>query len=237
MQTIHTDIYSHAPSLLETFHGLKGIIFDCDGVLLDSRKANIAFYNYIRDCLDLPPLLAEQEEYVHMATFEQALNYIVPEEQRGHIPDLLDSIESYLDYYSLLTVEEGLLDMLDWLKLQDIHLGICTNRIDPMDGLLGRFKLNGYFQPIQTASNSQPKPHPDGLLQVLRRWNLSPAEVAFIGDSKVDESAAKGAGVPFWAFKNETLNAALHIPGFSTLHGWLLEYAEKFDNQVQIHRF
>lgn len=222
-----SDITFEAPSLFDSFQGLKGIIFDCDGVLLDSRKANIAFYNYIRDCLDLPPLLPEQEEYVHMATFEQALHYIVPESQRGHIPDLLDSIESYLDYYSLLSVEDGLLDMLDWLKLHEVRLGICTNRIDPMDGLLGRFRLTGYFQPVQTASNSQPKPHPDGLLQILRRWNLSPSEVAFIGDSKVDEAAALGAGVPFWSFKNETLTAALHIPGFDALHGWLLEYASR----------
>ena len=34
--------------------GLKGIIFDCDGVLFDSRDVNIKYYNMIKDALGLP---------------------------------------------------------------------------------------------------------------------------------------------------------------------------------------
>ena len=41
----------------------KGVIFDCDGVLVDSVEANMAFYNAIRKKLGLPELNAEQREY------------------------------------------------------------------------------------------------------------------------------------------------------------------------------
>ena len=209
-----------------TFSGIRGLIFDCDGVLLDSRRANITFYNYIRDCLDLPPLRPEQEEYVHMSTFEQALEYMIPEDRRHYVPELLDQVENHLDYYSLLSLEDGLIDMLDWLKVNDIKLGMCTNRIEPMAGLLSRFNLTGYFDPIQTASNSLPKPDPDGLIQVLDKWEIDKTEAVFVGDSKVDEAAARAVGMPFWAFKNDNLDADLHITGFTALHGWMMNYAE-----------
>jgi phosphoglycolate phosphatase-like HAD superfamily hydrolase len=214
-------------TFLSAFAGLKGLIFDCDGVLLDSRKANIAFYNYIRAGLNLPFLTDEQADYVHMSTFEQALDYIVPSGLRRCIPGLLRRMESDLDYYSLLSLEDGLLPLLDWLKDNHIHMALCTNRIDPLEGMLGKFNLNGYFSPVQTASNSIPKPHPDGLLQVLKTWSVDPFEVAFLGDSAVDESAARSADVQFWSFKNADLQADLHVPDFASLHRWILDFTRQ----------
>ena len=38
----------------------SGVIFDCDGVLIDSREANIAYYDYLRSYVGLPPLPKEQ---------------------------------------------------------------------------------------------------------------------------------------------------------------------------------
>ena len=59
-------------------HGLTGIIFDCDGVMIDSRAANAIFYNKVLAALGLPPLTPEQDAYTFMATARQALEYIVP---------------------------------------------------------------------------------------------------------------------------------------------------------------
>ena len=61
-------------------HGLTGIIFDCDGVMIDSRAANAIFYNKVLAALGLPPLTPEQDAYTFMATARQALEYIVPPE-------------------------------------------------------------------------------------------------------------------------------------------------------------
>jgi phosphoglycolate phosphatase-like HAD superfamily hydrolase len=214
-------------TLFSAFAGLKGVVFDCDGVLLDSRKANIAFYNYIRAGINLPFLTVEQENYVHMSTFEQALDYIVPENLRKLIPDILNHMENDLDYYSLLSLENGLLPLLNWLKTNSIHMALCTNRTDPLEKMLSKFNLTGYFTPVQTASNSIPKPHPDGLLQILKKWSFDPFEVAFLGDSEVDENAARAADIHFWSFKNQNLHADLLIPDFATLHNWLLDFTKQ----------
>ena len=44
-------------------HGLAGVIFDCDGVLLDSRESNSIFYNRVLAVFGLPPMTPEQEKY------------------------------------------------------------------------------------------------------------------------------------------------------------------------------
>lgn len=205
----------------DAIKAVKGLIFDCDGVLLNSRLANVSFYNHLRGKAQLPPLSPAEEEFVHMSTYDQALDYILQGSDRSAVSGYLDEMESSFDYYNLLKVEDGLVPMLEWLSGAGFRLGICTNRLSPLDVFLARFGLGGYFSPMQTASNSTPKPSPDGLFKAVGAWGLAPGEVAYIGDSKVDELAARAAGMPFWAFKNPELEALLHIPDFGTLEAWL----------------
>lgn len=205
----------------EAIKGVKGLIFDCDGVLLNSRLANISFYNHLRRKAKLPPLAHAEEEFVHMSTYEQALEYILQGSDRSLVSGYLEEMESNFDYYDLLKVEDGLMPMLEWLSERNFPLGICTNRLSPLDALLARFGLDSYFNPMQTASNSLPKPNPDGLFKAADAWGMGVNELAYIGDSKVDEQAALAAGISFWAFKNPALEAELHIPDFITLESWL----------------
>lgn len=208
---------------IASIKNVKGIIFDCDGVLLNSRLANTSFYNGLRQKAGLPRLTHAQEEYVHMSTYHQALDFIL-EGKTDKVSDYLAEMEDNFDYYNLLKVEDDLIPMLDWLKGEGFRLGICTNRLSPLEPFLARFGLDAYFDPMQTASNSTPKPSPDGLYKACAIWELPPAELAYIGDSPVDEEAAKAAQMPFWAFKNPQLESLMHIPGFKTLHGWLKEH-------------
>lgn len=210
---------THTPDV--NLSQLTGLIFDCDGVILNSRLANSAFYNHLRKKASMPPLSESEENFVHMSTYEQALDHIFPGKERSQVMGFLDELEDHIGYFDLLEVESGLVPMLDWLKKKNMHLGICTNRLSPLEPLLDRFELGHFFSPLQTASNSRPKPNPDGLLKVLRSWYATNEQIAYIGDSKVDEMAANAAGVPFWSFKNPELNASLHISSFSELHGWL----------------
>ena len=53
------------------------VIFDCDGVMFDSRQANINYYNNILNQFDLPSMPEEKEEYVHMHTADESVQYIM----------------------------------------------------------------------------------------------------------------------------------------------------------------
>src|SRR5208337_146818 len=52
------------------------IIYDCDGVLIDSRRANHAFYNHILAHFGRPPLTPEQLDLVHAATAQEAIHFL-----------------------------------------------------------------------------------------------------------------------------------------------------------------
>ena len=41
---------------------LSGVIFDCDGVLVDSRDANRMYYNLIREGIGMLPITPEEED-------------------------------------------------------------------------------------------------------------------------------------------------------------------------------
>jgi phosphoglycolate phosphatase-like HAD superfamily hydrolase len=63
------------------------------------------------------------------------------------------------------------------------------------------------------------------MIAILDAWGLAPGEVVFVGDSDVDEKTSRNSGVPFWAYKNQDLDADLHVPDFPTLlralkRGW-----------------
>ena len=87
-----------------------------------------------------------------------------------------------------------------------------------MEQLLAEFDLDGYFDLIVTSSDvEQPKPHPEVLLKILNYFDLSPHQVIYIGDSQVDELAARAAKIPLVAYRNRELDAEYHINSLGEL--------------------
>lgn len=197
--------------------GVRGFIFDCDGVLIDSYLANTAYYNLFRARFGLPPMSPEEEMYTHTQNVFDSLRRIVPPEHY----DAAMEHRKQVDYRSILPYlrrEPGVRTLLTWLKAGGFALGVNTNRTDTTGMVFETVDLLGFFDPVMTAGIApKPKPDPAGMLAILDAWGLDRSEVAFLGDSDVDEHTARNSGVPFWAYKNPQLAADLHIPDFATL--------------------
>ena len=194
-----------------------GIIFDCDGVVIDSREANITYYNYLRAYLGLPELTREQEDFVQAATVHQAMDAIFPKPLQPLLRDAAKKISYVRDIMPHIGCYPGLHDMLDFCRASGLRLGMNTNRTDGLDMLLDNCRLHGYFDPIVLASHvPHPKPAPDGALFILEQWKTSPEKVLFIGDSASDKGAAQGASIPFLSFQTDGL-APQSVSDFSTL--------------------
>ena len=202
----------------ERFHGLpQGVIFDCDGVVIDSREANIEYYNYLRGYLGLPRLTREQEDFVQAATVHQAMDAIFPRPLQPLLRDAAKRISYVRDIMPHIGCYPGLHAVLDFCRDAGVRLAMNTNRTDGMDLLLDNCRLQGYFNPIVLASHvSRPKPAPEGALLILRQWNLPPEQVLFIGDSSSDKGAAEGALISFLSFQTDGL-APQSVSDFNTL--------------------
>lgn len=196
---------------------LFGLVFDCDGVLFDSKDANTAYYNHIRSAVQLPPMTAEEEWYSHMASTEQALERIIPGSLREEAA-LVRQRTKYRDtFMAMMRPATHMLAFLHNMHAAGLRMALCTNRSDSVFEVLRHFKIEAYFSPVMTISRVHPKPHPDGLLEIAQTWKVSPDHIAFIGDSLVDQQAATAAGVPFWSYANQDLSAVLHVTGFEEL--------------------
>lgn len=202
---------------------LSGVIFDCDGVLIDSRAANAEYYNRILAAMDLPPLTVEQEAYTYMATVNQSLEYITPRHMWDKLPEICSKSVNYMrDIMPLVRLEKGVLDFLKFLTGRGVRCAVHTNRSSGMAVVMDTFALHKYFYPVVTAVMVKPKPEPDGVHFVLNAWKIPPKEVLFVGDSPNDAYAALRGGVYFAAYSNPDLPANIQVDNFGALEKELL---------------
>ena len=204
--------------------GLCGVIFDCDGVLLDSRQSNVLYYNRVLENMGLPPMTPEQEEYTHMHTVRESLDYVVPENRMRDLERAHRAVDYTRDIVPAISLGKGAIECLETLRKAGIPLAVHTNRSTQAESVLERFGLLPFFPIVMTAKKAAPKPDPEGVWLILWEWDVKPENVLFVGDSILDREAARAAGTRFAAFGNESLPADMHVRDFAQLAALLAQY-------------
>ncbi len=204
---------------------LQAIVFDCDGVLIDSKRANEAFYNYILKRFNLPPLTPKELEVVHVLTAEQAINYLFNGRRDINLVKEFVKTIDYSIFYPYLKLEPGLIEFLEEFKKR-FSFAVSTNRSNTIRPILKFFNIYNYFSVVVSSLDvKKPKPNPESLFYILEKLNLLPHEVLFIGDSEIDEEAASKARVYFVAYKNPHLKKHLwKVDSYSQLANLIRSY-------------
>ena len=199
---------------------LKLVIFDCDGVMFDSRAANRAYYDQILARFGQPPMDAAELEYVHVHHVMDSVSHIF----RRH-PEHLAAAHAYrqaLDYtpfLQYLRMEPDLVEFLHFLRPAR-KTAISTNRTATMPAVLALFELAPLFDQVVTALDvRRPKPHPEALHRILDHFGVAVAEAIYIGDSMVDREHTAALGMRLIAFKNRELPAEFHVDRFMEITG------------------
>jgi len=187
------------------------VIFDCDGVMFDSRQANVNFYNHLLNRFNLPAMEEKQVPFIHMHTADESVQYLF----RG--TSHLEEAQAYrmnMDYTPFIkdmVIEPGLIELLRWLAPK-FGLAVATNRSNTIEAVIEGNGLNGFFDIVVSSLDVQnPKPHPESLFKILNFFEIGPAWALYVGDSLVDQETARAAGTPFVAYKNSSLEAAYHV--------------------------
>ncbi len=172
------------------------IIFDCDGVLIDSHDANLNFFN---SCLiqgGHPPLREhEREKVVYMST-RQLMFELFPDPVEA---DRLYRISQETDYTPFLKDVHPLFDfkkVFGSLK-KNFHLAMATNRGKSLDRLFQYFNLDTWFEFRISTVDAEPKPHPEMLLKCIEFFGIQKTEAIYLGDTPSDEAAAFNAGIDY----------------------------------------
>lgn len=194
----------------------RAVVFDLDGVILDSFAANIAYYNYIAAQMGLGVMASHDEEIVHRETHEQALIHLAGKDR------LAEAHAWGRDYNAkqlqkTLKLFDGVAETLSFLK-NKVPLAVGSNRASSALELLDRLGILGEFKLVVTPLEAPaPKPSQAFMRYLLEQLGLTPQEVIYVGDSLVDEQLCHNSHVRLLAFQNHKLNAWAHAHNFKDI--------------------
>ena len=181
------------------FDGIKAVIFDLDGTLVDSM--------WIWEDIDIEFLGRYGIE--HPENFQKVLNGMSFTEtaeyfkERFQIPDSVETIKStwnamaYDKYMNEVPLKEGVLEFIKALKNKGIKLGIASsNSIELVTAIIKRFDLEFYFDTINTSCEvPKGKPAPDIYLLTADNLKVQPKECLVFEDVIQGIQAGKNANM------------------------------------------
>ncbi len=204
---------------------IKLLVFDCDGVIFDSKLANIHFYNYILKRVERTPLTSKEIEFIHMHSVDECIEYLLRDfPEKLKFAKEIQKETSYQMFFKYIKPERGLKKFLKWAK-NYFYLAICTNRTTSTLPLLEYFNLRDFFDYIMTASKI-PKNNPLALTTIIEHFSLDFSSVLYIGDSEVDKNLCEKCNVKMVAFKNPNLKTHFFVKNYKELR----ELIEKMFN-------
>jgi HAD superfamily hydrolase (TIGR01509 family) len=183
----------------------RGVIFDLDGVLIDSEGLYFRAYRTVLAPYGVKISRAEYEEY--WIAQGKGPEYIVAKHNLPVSPDDLRQMRSPL-YLRLLETEVTLMPHVEEvLASLAPHFGLTvatnTNR-EHLDFVLRRFDIAHFF-PLTVAREDYrgAKPEPDAFLAAAEKLGLPPAHCVVIEDTYKGVMASICAGIGCIAVPNE----------------------------------
>ena len=181
------------------FNGIKAVLFDLDGTLVDSM--------WIWEDIDIEFL--GRYGYEHPERFQKDLNGMSFTEtaayfkERFNLPDSVEEIKrtwnemAFDKYVSEVPLKDGVLELLKALKKKGIKMGIASsNSIELVSAVIGRFELESYFDTINTSCEVEKgKPAPDIYLLAANNLGVKPEECLVFEDVMQGIMAGKNANM------------------------------------------
>jgi HAD superfamily hydrolase (TIGR01509 family) len=169
---------------------VKGILFDLDGTIVDSKDAYVEAARTAFEALgQAPPEIPRRLEQ------NLPIDSIVKTDVRKFLNFYLEC------YYKVTKVKtkpmpnvQGTLEILS----RKVKLALITMRFVPKTAVwedLTKFGLAKYFTYIVTALDThKPKPSAEALIKTVKALDVNICDCVIVGDSIVDVRAGKAAG-------------------------------------------
>lgn len=173
-----------------------GVVFDLDGTLVDTMPFVIE------------GLAMAVTPYRRRPTPEEIMDSLGGPSEAclrrllGGTRHLSAALSAYLEFLRqhdhVARPFRGARTLLKFLRSESVRIGMWTGRErgSTVERLRGLSWERG-FDPVVCGDDlPSHKPDPEGLLKIVRSWQLAPAQVIFVGDSDQDLAGGRAAGVP-----------------------------------------
>jgi len=182
------------------FHGVRAVLFDLDGTLIDSAPDLGAAAEQMRVARGLAPLgVASYRAAAGMgARGMMGVAFGVTPEQ----PEFAALREEFFDRYEACIhdstrVFEGVQPLVDALRQRGLKWGVVTNKYERFTRLIeARLPLFSSSSCLVSGdTTAHLKPHPASLFEACDRLGLAPSQCIYVGDDERDVAAGHAAGM------------------------------------------
>lgn len=184
----------------------KNIVFDFDGVLVDSKRMYVELIKKALDENGLKVSFKEIDDKL-IPLIKGTVEKVIP----GHMANREMVIEKTERRVIELTSTEGLgyisvcddaISTLKNLKKDNRIFLLSNSHSTFINKILGSFRLSPYFDEVITLDSSFPSKE-DALRHLSKMENVRLADIVYIGDTKNDVRLAKRAGCKIVIIFNE----------------------------------
>jgi phosphoglycolate phosphatase len=182
------------------FAGVRVLIFDLDGTLIDSKLDLALAVNATRESIGLPAL-AHERVFSYVGNGAPTLIRLALGEGASE-EAVQEALKFFLQYYRAHMLDNtvlypGVREGLE--QLGGREMAVLTNKpVRFSEAIIEGLGLARYFRFIYGGNSfERKKPDPMGVEVLLRDLQARPAEAMMVGDSEVDVKTARSAGI--WA--------------------------------------
>lgn len=190
----------------------KGIIFDLDGTLVNSLHDISDAMNIVLTGLNHPTHTYETYQYFIGSGLRNLVSKALPvthnnDEQIEICFDCM--INEYRKICTLKTKPyDGILELLKNPALQNIKMAVFSNKADELTKkIVSEIFPEQFDSAVGLSTEELKKPNPFEALEISKKWNLSPEEILFVGDSDIDMLTATNANMfpvgVTWGYRTE----------------------------------
>lgn len=208
---------------------IKAILFDIDGVLIDSFEANHKFLNDLLTKAGYPGLSRETSRKQFHATMMDIIKSATKSTSQRELQRIWDMGNTRAVPYPihLVKMPKDVPNVIHEL-LKKYKLGLVTSRvrngvfeIPKLAALQKYFSINVSYE--DTVNH---KPHPEPLLFAAKQLGFSPAECVYVGDLETDVQAAKAAHMKCIIYSQDKFDIA---DGYTKTFGDLPKVIEELN--------
>ena len=179
---------------------IKAIMFDVDGVLIDSNKIIVEAYQKTAEKLGLRIPLSHEIVGLMGRPLVEVVSIIWPK----------SNVELYVKEYRRLFMDEnlvihaieGAVDAVREIRESGIKIGVLSGKtmffIEKHLREAG-FNINWFEVIVSFETTKKHKPDPEPLLFVINQLDVKPEETIYVGDAISDYECARDAKVEYFA--------------------------------------
>ncbi len=198
------------PAVIDT------IIFDLDGTLLNTLTDLTNSVNYALEKYQLPTYSLDQVRQMVGNGVTVLMERAIPGGQS--FDRFQDCLNTFKEHYEVHKKDNtcpfpGIINFLKKADASGYKLAVVSNKFD----LAVKELCQDFFSPYITtaigeSSQTSPKPAPDTVYKAMEELHSLPEQCIYVGDSDVDISTAKNAGIPCisvsWGFRSRQFLSA-----------------------------